>query len=92
MQGYFDITGGNIFEDMENPTFTDMYLDLVLLKNGDIQVLDQDELEEALGQKEITEAQYWKTVKVGEELYRFLQKNSKDFLKFCNEWRERLLL
>jgi len=92
MQGYFDITGENTFEDMENPTFTDMYLDLVLLKNGDIQVLDQDELEEALGQKEITEAQYWKTVKVGEELYRFLQKNSKDFLKFCNEWRERLLL
>ena len=91
MQGYFDITAGNTFEDMENPKFQDMYLDLVLLGDGRIQVFDRDELEEALAQKEITEEQYQKTVKEGEELYRFLQENWKDFLQFCSEWREKLL-
>ena len=91
MQGYFDITGGNSFEDMENPTFKDMYLDLVLLEGGRILVLDRDELEEAVKQNEITEDEYEQTVKAGEELYRFLQEKGKEFLQFCSEWREKLL-
>lgn len=91
MQGYFDITGCNNFEDMENPKFQDMYLDLVLLNNGEIQVLDQDELDEALEQKEITEEQYRKTMEEGKKLHRFLRENQKEFLKFCSEWRAKLL-
>ena len=90
MQGYFDITGGNTFEDMENPQFRDMYLDLVLLKDGGIQVLDREELDEALEQKEITVEQYQQTVMAGEELYEFLKENKEDFLQFCKEWREKL--
>ncbi|MBR6643928.1 MAG: DUF402 domain-containing protein [Lachnospiraceae bacterium] len=91
MQGYFDITGGNIFEDMENPTFQDMYLDLVLLGDGRILVLDRDELDEALEKKEITEEEYQRTVKAGEKLYQFLQENGEAFLRFCSKWRENLL-
>lgn len=91
MQGYFDITGGNIFEVMENPKFQDMYLDLVLLNDGGIQVLDQDELDEALEQKEITEEQYRKTMEEGEKLHQFLQENKEELVKFCVEWREKLL-
>jgi len=91
MQGYFDITGGNSFEDMENPTFRDMYLDLVLLDGGRILVLDRDELDEALEQNDITEELHWQTVKAGEKLYRFLQENGDEFLRFCSEWREKLL-
>jgi len=90
MQGYFDITGGNTFEDMENPKFQDMYLDLVLLKNGGIQVLDREELDEALEQKEITVEQYQQTVTEGEKLYGFLKENKEEFLQFCKEWREKL--
>lgn len=92
MQGYFDITGGNSFADMENPTFTDMYLDFVLLDGGRILILDRDELDEALEQKEISEEQYQQTVKEGEKLYRFLQENGEEFLQFCSEWRDRLLI
>ena len=92
MQGYFDITGGNSFEDMKNPTFRDMYLDLVLLDGGRILVLDRDELDEALEQREISEEQYQQTVKEGKKLYRFLQENGEEFLQFCSEWRERLLI
>ena len=90
MQGYFDITGGNTFEDMENPKFQDMYLDLVLLKDGGIQVLDREELNEALEQKEITAEQYQQTVMAGEKLFSFLKENKEEFLRFCKEWREEL--
>ena len=92
MQGYFDITAGNLFEDMENPKFQDMYLDLVLLNDGRIQVLDREELDEALKQEEITQEQYQHTVAEGEKLHRFLQENQEEFLQFCREWREKLLL
>lgn len=91
LQAYFDITAGNTFEDMDNPKFQDMYLDLVLPEDGRIQVLDKDELEEALELKEITEKEYAQAVNAGEELYRFLQKNGKEFLQFCSEWRNQLL-
>lgn len=91
LQAYFDITARNIFDDMENPKFRDMYLDLVLLGDGRILVLDREELEEALQQNEITEAEFKKTVKAGEELYLFLQENGEEFLRFCNEQREKLL-
>ena len=90
LQGYFDITAGNSFEDMDNPRFRDMYLDLVLLDDGRILVLDKDELDEAWKQKEITQEEYKETVKAGEELYLFLQKSGKEFLLFCSEWREKL--
>lgn len=92
MQGYFDITGGNTFEDMENPKFQDMYLDLVLLRDGGIQVLDRDELDEAFEKKEITEEQYRKTMEEGEKLHRFLQENKEELVRFCVQWREKLLL
>ena len=91
MQGYFDITGGNSFEDVENPMFKDMYLDLVLLDGGRILVLDRDELDEAFEQNEITEEQYRKSVTEGEKLYHFLQENGDEFLRFCSEWRKKLL-
>lgn len=91
LQAYFDITAGNIFEDMDNPKFQDMYLDLVLLEGGRIQVLDRDELDEAFEQKKIIEEQYQKTIEAGEELYLFLQENWKEFLQFCSEWRNQLL-
>lgn len=91
LQAYFDITAGNDFEDVENPTFRDMYLDLVLLDDGRILVLDEDELEEAFKKNEITEEQYRKTMEEGEKLHRFLQENGEEFLRFCSGWREKLL-
>ncbi len=91
LQGYFDITAWNSFDNMENPKFRDMYLDLVLLNDGRIFVLDRDELDEALEQGEITKEEFEQTVEAGEKLHRFLKENGKEFLMFCGEWREKLL-
>jgi len=88
---YFDITGGNTFEDMENPKFQDMYLDIVLLSDGRIHVLDRDELDEAWMNQKITEEQYQKAIADCDKLYAFLLENKEEFVKFCTEWREKLL-
>lgn len=58
LQVYFDITAGNSFEAPDNPSFRDMYLDVVVTATGEIIVLDQDELDEALAQGEITAAEH----------------------------------
>lgn len=91
LQGYFDITGGNCFEDMENPTFEDMYLDLVLQKDGHIQILDEEELDEALEQKQISPKQQEDARAECRRLYLFLQEHQKEFLQFCEESRKKLL-
>ena len=54
IQIYFDITGGSRFDDPENPTFEDMYLDIVVSAEGSIEVVDRDELDEALQSGAIT--------------------------------------
>lgn len=91
LQGYFDITGGNCFEDMENPTFADMYLDLVLQKDGKIQILDEEELDEAWEQKQISQKQYEDARAECRRLYSFLQEHQKEFLQFCEDRRKKLL-
>ena len=48
LQLYFDITAGSEFSDPENPTFEDMYLDIVVTADGAIHLLDADELDAAL--------------------------------------------
>lgn len=54
LQMYFDMTAGNRFDTPDDPCFRDMYLDVVVTADGEILVLDQDELDEALQQGEIT--------------------------------------
>lgn len=54
LQMYFDVTAGNCFDAPDNPTFRDMYLDVVVTAAGKIIVLDQDELDEALAKGAIT--------------------------------------
>ena len=62
IQIYFDITGGSRFDDPENPTFEDMYLDIVVSADGSIEVVDRDELDEALRSGTITAAQHRESV------------------------------
>ena len=57
LQWYFDITLKNDV-DAEGPYALDLYLDLVMTPDGQIFVLDEDELDEALKSGEITKTQY----------------------------------
>lgn len=87
---YFDITGGNTFEDMNNPKFSDMYLDIVLLNDGSIHILDREELDEALAKKEISQEEYLKAIAECDKLYNFLSREKEEVVQFCVDWRERI--
>lgn len=90
IQIYFDITAGNRFDDAGNPTFEDRYLDIVLSVNGSLEIVDRDDLDEALQRGLLTAAQHEETVRDGDRLYRFLKENTKDVFAWCAERQKKL--
>lgn len=85
LQIYFDITNGNHLEPSENPTFEDLYLDIVMEPDGTLYILDRDELDEAYAKEKISFEQYERTIREGQKLYRYLQENGTFFAEFCCE-------
>lgn len=57
IQYYFDITRKNVI-DGENSYFEDLFLDIVVQKNRNILILDEDELAAALEEKVITKEEF----------------------------------
>ena len=76
VQVYFDITDGNRFSDPENPSFSDLYLDVVLTPRQKIYVLDEDELLLARESGDISAAQFEKAREVCGGFCAFLGENS----------------
>ena len=90
LQIYFDITDGNHLEPAENPTFEDLYLDVVMEPDGALYMLDQEELDEAYAAGTITLQQYQRTIVEGKQLYQWLTENSQAFCAFCCEQMKKL--
>lgn len=84
IQIYFDITAGNRFDDPENPTFEDMYLDIVVNSRGELYVMDQDELDEALAAGEITREAHDKAEAACRQLYTYLEEHREDVAALCS--------
>ena len=83
IQIYFDITAGSRFDDPENPTFVDMYLDIVVNSRGELFVMDQDELDEALSEGTITQEEWNNASAACERLYAYLEKNREAVTELC---------
>lgn len=83
LQIYFDSTDGNCLEHSENPTFDDLYLDIVMEPEGQLYLLDRDELEEAFSEGAITVQQYQRTVAEGEKLFQWLTEHGQEVCAFC---------
>ncbi|MGE7938582.1 DUF402 domain-containing protein [Bacillus paramycoides] len=58
VQYYIDVTKLYKIDERGLPYFDDLYLDIVLLPNGEIYVLDEDELEDAYSMGDITKEEY----------------------------------
>lgn len=58
VQVYFDVVWDHGLDERGVPWYDDLYLDVVALPSGEVELLDQDELEEALGAGAVTEEQY----------------------------------
>jgi len=58
IEWYFDITKKNAIDEEGKPYCDDLYLDAVLLPDGEVLILDEDELNEALNSEEITQLEF----------------------------------
>ncbi len=91
LQLYFDITAGNLFDNTDNPRFRDMYLDVIMNPDGDITILDADELSDALARGCITPDEYSQTRQACDELYRLLSSHTAEVLAYCKQAHARLM-
>ena len=84
-QVYFDMTNGNDLMESSDPTFEDMYLDVVAEKDGTLHILDRDELDEAYHNGDITREEYQRSISECERLCAYLRENWCEFALFCRQ-------
>lgn len=82
---YFDIAS-DIGETNGIPYEDDLYLDVVLIPDGRINILDEDELKSALDRKEISKEKYDMANKTADKIIEFYGKNLEDLKKFTDKY------
>lgn len=87
LEYYFDICKNNCLEPTTLvPIYDDLYLDITVL-NDEINILDEDELEEALKTKNITQVDYKLVMSIKEQLLKEISNKTnkymnKDYTKY----------
>ncbi len=89
-QYYFDITLENHLLGNRDSWFTDLYLDVVMMPDGRVDLLDEDELDEALRVGDISAEQHALAHQWAQELMTELPKNLTKLKTFCQERYEKL--
>lgn len=80
LEYYFDICKNNRLDDETLiPCYDDLYLDITVL-NGKINILDEDEFEEAFNTKDITTDDYELAISVKEKLLEEIKNNNNRFM------------
>ncbi len=88
---YFDITNGNYFDDLSNPYFYDIFLDIVVTKDRQIHIVDEDELDMALSENVIDLEKYNNAKNTAENLCEYLDKKKDNLITFCNKTLEEMI-
>lgn len=83
VQYYFDISQDNTL-DGENSRFTDLYLDIVCLPDGRTEIIDQEELDEALAGGIITQQQHALAQHTAQTLQQQIEANFLNLTTFCD--------
>lgn len=91
IQYYIDITEKNVIDTKEDSYFYDLFLDIVVLNTGEVFLLDEDELEQALKEKIINHEQYEFAYKKAKEVIKFVSKEKDKLEYFCNKYFKQLL-
>lgn len=68
VEWYIDVCKNQGVTDQGVPWFDDLYLDIVVLRNGEVFLLDQDELDDALTRRVISERDYELAMKTAQEV------------------------
>ena len=91
VQYYFDITGGSTLLGGPDSFFTDLFLDVVMMPDGRIMVLDEDELEEALAENLIDKVTFDIVKGDAADLIRALDGKAPGLETLCREILDLLL-
>lgn len=83
VQWYFDIIKANGVID-GRPYFDDLYLDVVLLPNGQVLLLDEDELLAALSSADIDKNDYDMAYKEAKAIVNYVSSHVKEVTDFSN--------
>ncbi len=90
IEWYFDIAR-EINKENGVPYEDDLYLDVVVTPTGDIVLLDENELKDALDRLEITEAEYKNAYEEANKLISRLKDRVKELQKFTDKYLKRML-
>lgn len=85
LQIYFDIARPPCFADPDDPTFEDLYLDVVLTSRMDLVVLDRVELEMALKTGDVDEETYIFALAACEKLLAWLKENKQAIVEYVTK-------
>lgn len=85
VEWYFDIAR-EIGKENDIAYEDDLYLDVVVTSNGEIILLDEEELKEALKKKEITSLEYENAYKEAKKLVDRLRGKKDELLEFTNKY------
>lgn len=85
LQIYFDIARPPCFADPEDPTFEDLYLDVVLTSKMELVTMDREELEEALEKGEIDGETYDFALQACKKLLLWLETHKAEIVDYVTK-------
>lgn len=83
---YFDIAKNTSLTDKGVPYIDDLYLDVVLTPDGEIELLDEDELQEALDKNDINKEDFDLSYKYANKVMKFLDGKVDYLTKFTYKY------
>ena len=90
VEWYFDIAR-KIGKENGIPYEDDFYLDVLLLPDGEVILLDEEEFEEAYKRKEMTKQEYDEAYKIAKELMQKIKGKQKGIKQFTDKYLEKIL-
>ena len=87
---YVDVSRNNIFDDIENPMYEDLFLDVIVPNKGHIYNMDDVELIKAFREGVITKDEFKLSKVVCHNLINFLNKNHQELLDYFKNLKHEL--
>lgn len=91
IEWYFDIAKNTYLTEQGVPYIEDLYLDVILTPDGKIKVIDQDELQEALDNKDISMEEFDLAYKVANNLIEQIEGKTNQIIKFTKKYLKSIL-
>lgn len=88
IEWYVDIILAQGIEEGDIPYYDDLFLDVVIFRDGEITLLDEDELLEALEKKDITKENYDLAYKEGKKILNRFKGNIEKEVEYAENMRD----